>query len=310
MTRTRAWPYLLPGILSALVFVIFPMLYTMGMGFTNYSARNLLDYERARALLLEEKLTVEGSERAFSLHPEGGQLRLHLQGEGSGAALVSPLLKLDYLASAGVQPIRLTPNTGPLAAALPVRDVVPHLPALRTLELTDDASKVAVDLKPVAMAPIEGTHVYDGVVLAAKRLTAEGANNDIVLFHASSNSGEGADIALVRRALRETHTAEGSHPYESDAQPQRFDTADRLIPAGRPRRVGDRSGAAGYRERWLDQRVRFADRHVEHRRTRHLGGRRPGLGGVDDRDQGQRLGPGSARGVHGGRVTSAAASRR
>lgn len=78
--------------------------------------------------------------------------------------------------------------------------------AVIPLELTDDASKVAVDLKPVAMAPIEGTHVYDGVVLAAKRLTAEGANNDIVLFHASSNSGEGADIALVRRALRETHT--------------------------------------------------------------------------------------------------------
>jgi maltose/maltodextrin transport system permease protein len=139
MTRTRAWPYLLPGILSALVFVIFPMLYTMGMGFTNYSARNLLDYERARALLLEEKLTVEGSERAFSLHPEGEQLRLHLQGDGSSAALVSPLLSLDNPASAASQPIHLTTHNGPLAAALPVRDVVPHLPALRTLELTDDA---------------------------------------------------------------------------------------------------------------------------------------------------------------------------
>lgn len=139
MTRTRAWPYLLPGILSALVFVIFPMLYTMGMGFTNYSARNLLDYERARALLLEEKLTVEGSERAFSLHPEGEQLRLQLQGDGSSAALVSPLLSLDNPASAASQPIHLTAHTGPLAAALPVRDVVPHLPALRALELTDDA---------------------------------------------------------------------------------------------------------------------------------------------------------------------------
>ena len=51
MTRTRAWPYLLPGIVTALVFVIFPMLYTMAMGFTNFSARNLLDYERARARL-------------------------------------------------------------------------------------------------------------------------------------------------------------------------------------------------------------------------------------------------------------------
>ncbi len=137
MTRTRAWPYLLPGIVTALVFVIFPMLYTMAMGFTNFSARNLLDYERARALLLEEKLTVEGSERAFSLHPEGEQLRLLLQGDGAGPAQVSPLLNLDAPAAVGVRQISLTASTSPLGPALPLRDVVPHVPALRTLELLD-----------------------------------------------------------------------------------------------------------------------------------------------------------------------------
>ena len=35
--RTGASRYLFPGIAAALVFVIFPMLYTIGIGFTNYS---------------------------------------------------------------------------------------------------------------------------------------------------------------------------------------------------------------------------------------------------------------------------------
>ena len=49
--RTNALRYLFPGVAAALVFVVFPMLYTMSMAFTNQSSRNLLDHDRARALL-------------------------------------------------------------------------------------------------------------------------------------------------------------------------------------------------------------------------------------------------------------------
>ena len=52
--RSHALRYLLPGVAAAMVFVIFPMLYTISIGFTNYSSANLLDHERARAYLLEE----------------------------------------------------------------------------------------------------------------------------------------------------------------------------------------------------------------------------------------------------------------
>jgi maltose/maltodextrin transport system permease protein len=69
--RTGASRYLFPGIAAALVFVIFPMLYTIGIGFTNYSSTNLLDASRAKAYLLEESTQAAGSERAFSLHREG-----------------------------------------------------------------------------------------------------------------------------------------------------------------------------------------------------------------------------------------------
>ncbi|MBP8272658.1 MAG: maltose ABC transporter permease MalF, partial [Sphaerotilus sp.] len=46
--KTMALRYLFPGIAAAAVFVVFPMLYTVSIGFTNYSSRNLLDFERAR----------------------------------------------------------------------------------------------------------------------------------------------------------------------------------------------------------------------------------------------------------------------
>ncbi|MBU6258121.1 MAG: hypothetical protein KGO01_06845, partial [Burkholderiales bacterium] len=63
--RTHALRYLFPAIAGALLFVVFPMLYTMGMGFTNYSSRNLLDRERARADLLSEAVVAPGSARGF-----------------------------------------------------------------------------------------------------------------------------------------------------------------------------------------------------------------------------------------------------
>src|SRR5258708_13080688 len=36
--RFYAWPYVVPGVLAALVFIVLPMAYTLPIGFTNYSA--------------------------------------------------------------------------------------------------------------------------------------------------------------------------------------------------------------------------------------------------------------------------------
>ena len=51
-----AWKYLFPGVAGMLVFVAFPLLYTVQIGFTNYSSNNLLAFERARAYLLDQTL--------------------------------------------------------------------------------------------------------------------------------------------------------------------------------------------------------------------------------------------------------------
>ncbi len=130
--RTGASRYLFPGIAAALVFVIFPMLYTIGIGFTNYSSTNLLDAARAKAYLLEESTQAAGSERAFSLHREGAAWRVFLPAaEGKPAWSSGPL----PLSGSAPQEVSLQEGRAPPTPAVALSEVVPLLPGLRALTL-------------------------------------------------------------------------------------------------------------------------------------------------------------------------------
>ena len=107
--RGGPWRYLLPGLAAAAVFVVFPMLYTVGLGFTNFSARNLLEPERARAQLLDERVVEPGSERAYALHAEGGAWRLWLAPQGASPGLLSEPLQPAADAPTAPQDRRLSP---------------------------------------------------------------------------------------------------------------------------------------------------------------------------------------------------------
>jgi maltose/maltodextrin transport system permease protein len=145
--RSGALRYLFPGVAAAVVFVIFPMLYTVGIGFTNHSSDNLLDLDRARANLLGEVVPVPGSARTFTLHAQGTQVVVHLQPPepGLGEALVSAPITLGA-AAPPVPPVKLAPGAVPTSTPLTRRDVVLLLPALRTLTLeTPDGGRLALD---------------------------------------------------------------------------------------------------------------------------------------------------------------------
>ena len=135
--RTHALRYLLPGIAAAAIFVIFPMLYTVGMGFTNTSSQNLLEPDAARAYLLDQATPVPGSERDFTLHAQGERFVLRLSGAQANAQtwLTAPLALQTHPASPVSAPLQATDDAS-LAPALPLRAVVQHLPALRSLSLT------------------------------------------------------------------------------------------------------------------------------------------------------------------------------
>jgi maltose/maltodextrin transport system permease protein len=130
--RSMALRFLLPGLAASVVFVLLPMAYTLGMGFTNYSARNLLAENEARALLLAERQRIEGSERGFMLAstPEG--LVVSLAGEGAVTVgdPSDPTPRELVLA-----PVAAPPAAGPLSLH------VQSLPLLRGLKLRAPAGQ-------------------------------------------------------------------------------------------------------------------------------------------------------------------------
>src|SRR5690349_18553474 len=47
--------YLFPGLAGIALFIVLPLVYTVWIGFTNYSSKNLLTFERATEVLLGEQ---------------------------------------------------------------------------------------------------------------------------------------------------------------------------------------------------------------------------------------------------------------
>jgi maltose/maltodextrin transport system permease protein len=154
-----AWAYLFPGLAAAAVFVIFPMAYTVGMGFSNYSARNLLDYERVRAQLLAESVEVAGERLPFALWPvEGGRLRLVLHTpDGRPLGWSEPLALTVPADPEGAMPRAVTLSEVPAgqgAVALPMPERVRLLPALRALRVTMPGFEAPLQLASLReMAP-------------------------------------------------------------------------------------------------------------------------------------------------------------
>lgn len=46
--------YIYPGVAGMILFIIFPLFYTVGLAFTNYSGENQLNFERAQGVLLQQ----------------------------------------------------------------------------------------------------------------------------------------------------------------------------------------------------------------------------------------------------------------
>lgn len=74
--------YIFPAVAGLGVFVIFPLLYTIGISFSNYSSSNLLSEERVRGQLLSQTYQEEGKAFDLTLYQEGELVRLYLQSDG------------------------------------------------------------------------------------------------------------------------------------------------------------------------------------------------------------------------------------
>lgn len=109
--------FVFPGIAAVLIFIVLPVLYTTYVGFTNYSARNLLTFDRVTDLFLRQTAVDKSTERPFGLVAEGGQYRLFLA-EGTGGLLSEPFTLDGTPTELMLAPVDTAPET------LPLRDVV------------------------------------------------------------------------------------------------------------------------------------------------------------------------------------------
>ncbi|OYT87251.1 MAG: maltose ABC transporter permease MalF [Burkholderiales bacterium PBB6] len=144
-STSLAWRYLFPGVAAMIIFIAFPLLYTVQIGFTNYSASNLLTEDRARAYLLDQADIDEAHAMSYTVHRAGTQVRLALQSDGESGAQrwVSPPLDLSKPlpadATADAAAVALAPaNAGTdaeLGEALDIRGVIALRDGLRSLKL-------------------------------------------------------------------------------------------------------------------------------------------------------------------------------
>jgi len=182
-SKTQAWRYLFPGVLAMLVFVAFPLVYTVQIGFTNYSASNLLSEERARAYLLDQADVNENRAFGFSVHPDGDAVRVLLTPQGDGASGERYLSPAIALAKAATEPVAMQPVAGNpvLGAAFTLRQTIEQRSALMALRLTlpDHSTLIYAGLhefavfEPLWQAQTGGAlkRLADGAVYAPNRDT-------------------------------------------------------------------------------------------------------------------------------------------
>jgi maltose/maltodextrin transport system permease protein len=91
--RAYTYRYLFPGLAGMAMFIVLPLIYTVWIGFTNYSSRNLLTFERATEVVLSEVYQVDPHSAArypFTLHADPGGFRLVLHTGDDEAAAGEP----------------------------------------------------------------------------------------------------------------------------------------------------------------------------------------------------------------------------
>lgn len=106
---TYAHRYIYPGIAAVVLFIIFPLLYTVGIAFTNYSGTNQLSYERVQQQFLDRTFADEDYQFKFQLyHGAGEQVQFYFS-QGDQALVSEPVLLTNQLNQLKIMPTDAEP---------------------------------------------------------------------------------------------------------------------------------------------------------------------------------------------------------
>lgn len=123
--------FIYPGAAAVLLFIAFPIIYTIYLGFTNYSSQNLLSYERAKEVILSGQIIDQATKRPFALVDEGGgSYRIFLP-EGDSGYITGPTALDGSTVTLTAEPVNAPP-----AETLAMRDAIKFREALGAVGIT------------------------------------------------------------------------------------------------------------------------------------------------------------------------------
>lgn len=159
--RFYTWRFVFPGVAAIAVFIVLPVLYTSGIGFTNYSASNILPFERVQQIHLDKMVKAPDSGRPFALTPDS---RLFFpEDDGRPALITAPI------GEAADGRLSATPHQGAAPDTLKVKAVLQNRAALQQLavELPDGGELTMDGLREFASSAPFYTLVEEEILVGA-----------------------------------------------------------------------------------------------------------------------------------------------
>lgn len=98
--KTYAHRYIYPGIAGMILFILFPLVYTTSLAFTNYSAKNQLSIERAQSVLLDRTFQ-SGQSYPFNLYQTEQGFRIAVI--DNGKTLATDDFSMDMVAEQNIE---------------------------------------------------------------------------------------------------------------------------------------------------------------------------------------------------------------
>ena len=191
--KTYAWRYVYPGMAGMGLFVLFPLVCTIAIAFTNYSSTNQLTQERAEQVLMDRAYQA-GKTFNFGLYPAGSDWQLALTDGDSGKNFVSVPFKFG-----GEQKIALKEADAlPAGERANLRIITQNRQALNQLTavLPDNSNVVMSSLRQFSGTRPLYTRSDDDTLLNNQSGVKYRPNNKIGYYQAINADGNWGDEKL------------------------------------------------------------------------------------------------------------------
>ncbi|MDG2954209.1 maltose ABC transporter permease MalF [Bisgaard Taxon 10/6] len=124
-----AWRYVYPGIMGMTIFILFPLVATIAIAFTNYSGSNQLSFERALSVLTEQRYFA-GDKYNFKLYPQAdNQYKIVLTNPVTAQTFVSENIALK------AAEVPVSEQAEPTGEVAPLKIITQNRSALQAIKV-------------------------------------------------------------------------------------------------------------------------------------------------------------------------------